>query len=274
MVERARIDAWRAERLARASSEPPADWLPVVLADAVVGIAHPDVASLLATEEPRCELIDYRLVFDPAATPDVAARTALLDDVARCLQAAGVVRGWRGEQLDVRPTDADPDSPALASIERAACRALGLTTDAVHLNAFAPDGRVWVARRAAHKAIDPGLLDNLVGGMVPAGESLRDALLREADEEAGLDLSAAPLVRGGRFHVRRRVPEGWQSERVQVFDLVLPADARPANRDGEVGAIMLWTLEEALAALARDEFTLESALVLLDALARDPRRHG
>lgn len=250
--------------LARAQQPPPDDWLPVVMAGAAVGVAGPDVANFLAAAEPRCLLLDDRFVFDDDDL-DPRARSALLHDAASKLRDAGLVRGWRDELLDVR---AAPDTPPLATIERAACRALGITTTAVHLNAYAFDGRLWVARRAAHKQIDPGLWDNLVGGMVPAGESDLDALAREAQEEAGLHIGPLAIVRGGRVHVTRRVPEGFQSEIVQIFDARLAADAAPSNRDGEVERIEAREVADVIAAIERDEFTLEAALVTLDALLR------
>jgi 8-oxo-dGTP pyrophosphatase MutT (NUDIX family) len=104
--------------------------------------------------------------------------------------------------------------------------------------------------------------------MVPAGEGDLEALAREAYEEAGLDLTPLTLRRGGRFHVRRVVPEGFQSEIVQVFDTVLPEHAQPRNVDGEVAAIEQRDLDGVVAAIERGEFTLESALVALDALVR------
>ena len=161
-----------------------------------------------------------------------------------------------------------PGGPPLATLERAACRTLGITTRAVHLNAFSPDGRAIVARRADHKQIDPGLWDNLVGGMVPAGESDEDALIRESKEEAGLDIAPLSLARGGRIHVTRLVPEGYQSEIVQVFDATIPDTVALANQDGEVAAIEQRDVGAVLTAIERDEFTLESALVLLDSLLR------
>jgi 8-oxo-dGTP pyrophosphatase MutT (NUDIX family) len=110
--------------------------------------------------------------------------------------------------------------------------------------------------------------DNLVGGMVPAGESEEAALAREAMEEAGLDLAPLALTRGGRVHVTRIVPEGYQSEIVQVFDTVVPEGLRLANQDGEVAAIERRDIEAMLTAIAAGEFTLESALVVLDGLRR------
>jgi 8-oxo-dGTP pyrophosphatase MutT (NUDIX family) len=260
----ARLRAEQQRLQARATVPPLADWLPVVMAQRVVGVAHPDVAGCLSTRFERCLLLDYQLVFDDDDL-DPATRSALLLQAAECLRDEGLLTGWRNEQLDVR---AAPDEAPIATIERAACRALGLATTAVHLNAFAADGRMWVARRAAHKQIDPGLLDNLVGGMVPAGESEHAALVREAMEEAGLDLSGWSLATGARIRVTRVVPEGYQVEQVQVFDTRLPADARPANQDGEVGAIECWPLDRVVQAMGEDGFTLEAALVALDGLLR------
>ena len=161
-------------------------------------------------------------------------RSALLLDAALRLRDAGLVRGWRDEILAIR---ARPGDALLATIERAACRALGITTEAVHLNAFADDGTLVVARRASHKAHRSRLWDNLVGGMVPAGETLEQALEREAWEEAGLELDRLEVHRGRTFHVRRPVPEGYQSEWIHVYETRLPGETPCANQDGEVSAI-------------------------------------
>ena len=258
------LAALRARLLERAQQPAPRDWLPVVMARREVGIAGPEVAGFLATATPHFSLVDYRLVLLDDGL-DASRRSALLADCALRLRDAGLLRGWRDELLDVRPT---PEDPPVAAIERAACRTFGITTAAVHLNAFSPAGELIVARRAGHKQIDPGLWDNLVGGMVPAGESWEQALQREALEEAGLELDPATVSRGGRVHVTRRVPEGFQSEIVQVFDTVLADGTELRNQDGEVAAIERRSVGSALAAIERDEFTLESALVTLDALLR------
>jgi len=254
----------QARLLARARQSPPRDWLPVVIAGREVGIASPEVASFLATATPHFALLDDRLLLADDEV-DTATRTALLHDAALRLRDAGLLRGWRDERLDVRP---DPGAPPVAVIERAACRTLGIATTAVHLNAFAADGGIWVARRAAHKQIDPGLLDNLVGGMVPAGEDERTALAREAMEEAGLDIAGWPLHRGGRIRFTRPVPEGFQVEDVKVFDATVPPAVQPRNLDGEVSEIACWPLSRVLAALEANAFTLEAALVTIDGLLR------
>ncbi|MGB3430369.1 NUDIX domain-containing protein [Achromobacter sp.] len=186
---------------------------------------------------------------------------SVLEQAAQLLRQANCLRGWRDELLDVL----DGDEP-LGVIERAAVRPLGLLTKAVHLNAWTPDGRLWVARRALSKSTDPGMWDTLVGGLAGSREDLELALVRECGEEAGLDepdlQRRSPLRTILRIH--RRLPEGYQVEDVLTSTCVLAADARPANRDGEVMEIATIDATTAVRQIAEGEFTLEAALVIIE----------
>jgi len=254
-----------AKRLqARAQPLRPPELQPLVVAGHTVGWVAPEVVRFLVTRTTDFEQRSGMLhLVDEALS--VAQRSALLANAALLLRDAGLLRGWRDEALAVR---AQPGGPILATVERAACRVLGILTEAVHLNAFGDDGTLLVARRAAHKAIDPGLWDNLVGGMVPAGENLEQALEREAWEEAGLELDRLEVHHGRSFHVRRQVAEGYQSERIYVYEVTLSADTTCSNQDGEVAVIERRSLPAIVDALERDEFTLEAALATLESLAR------
>ena len=189
----------------------------------------------------------------------------VLEQAAELLRQANCLRGWRDELLDV--TDGDR---ALGVIERAAVRPLGLLTKAVHLNAWTPDGRLWVARRSLSKSTDPGMWDTLVGGLAGSGEDLELALVRECGEEAGLDepdlARRSPLRTILRIH--RRLPEGYQVEDVLTSTCVLAPDARPANRDGEVMEIATIDVDTAVHRIIEGEFTLEAALVLIEDIMR------
>ncbi|HTN48780.1 MAG TPA: DUF4743 domain-containing protein [Burkholderiaceae bacterium] len=252
-----------AERLrARAQPPRPSDLVPFVVADHAVGWVAPAVSSFLVEQAHGFE---HRHQTLRLISSDPVHCGRLLNEAAARLRDAGLLRGWRNEALAVR---AQCGGPVLATVERAAFRPLGITTEAVHLNAFADDGTLLVARRAAHKSIDPGLWDNLVGGMVPADETLEQALEREAWEEAGLSLDRIEVHHGRRFHVRRSVPEGYQSEVIHVYDATLGADTICANQDGEVDVIERRELPALLEALEREEFTLESALATLETLTR------
>lgn len=248
---------------ARARPVLPSGLVPLRIAGQRVGRARAEVARFLrhtpgfACKDGELVLIDCGL--------DAAARSTCLARAAAALRDAGLLTGWRGELLDIR---AAANEQPLAVIERAACRPLGIATTAVHLNGYTEDGSVMVARRAAHKQIDPGLWDNIVGGMVPAGETLEQALEREAWEEAGIEVDRIEVHRGRAFHVERPVPEGMQRETIHVYDATLAADANLQNQDGEADAIERRPIAQIVAAIERDEFTLESALVMLESLMR------
>ncbi len=242
---------------------PPHESLAVVIAGSVCGSARPDVAHALANAALGFYIESDHLVLNEINL-DFEARTQVLHLAALWLQEHDLIFGWRSETLAVV---ADVNHPPVARIERAACRALGLTTFAVHLNAWSSD-QLWLARRAAHKNIDPGQWDTLVGGMVTANESERVALDREAYEEAGLVMSRYLPQPQRRVHVWRPVPEGYQSEVIRVFDVELPPLAQPVNHDGEVDLIERHSIEVTLDAIEAGLFTLEAALATLESLSR------
>ncbi len=200
-----------------------------------------------------------------AATP--AAATAALARLNTALRAQGLLPGWRDETYAVvDPATLQP----LASMERAASRFWGTLTFGAHCNGYvaghegAPS-HLWIARRDPSKATDPGLLDNLVGGGVPAGQSAWQTLVREGFEEAGLDAATMQRATPGRvIETRRDVPEGLQHEHLHVFDLAIPPGLTPQNQDGEVAGFRCVPLDEALALAAGTTMTVDAALVTLD----------
>jgi 8-oxo-dGTP pyrophosphatase MutT (NUDIX family) len=205
-----------------------------------------------------------------AALPTAQARTEALAQCTRALARDGHIHGWRDETYAIFPA-AEGDEPVFC-IERAAVRRFGLTARGVNLNAFVGAGaalRLWIARRSPAKPIDPGLLDNLVGGGIASGYGPWATLVKESAEEAGLAAGrVADSRKAGRLWSRHAVPEGVHSEILHVYDLALPADCTPANQDGEVSAVRLADIPEVMGWLAAGQFSLEPALVTLDFLLR------
>ncbi len=190
------------------------------------------------------------------------ARTAALAEVVEGLARAGAISGWRNERYAVVEAWG---RPVLAHIERAAARFFGLTTFAAHANGIVRDGggaRMWIARRSSTKPIDPGLLDNLVGGGMSAEADPLETLVREAGEEAGIPPALARIaIARGRLAILREVPEGVQQETLFAFDLELPAHFVPRNEDGEVAEVRLMTLDEVGAVIEARKMTLDASLV-------------
>lgn len=249
-------------RLSQAVQEAPHEGsLPLFIAGRRCGLATPNAVNALVSL-PGVSLAEGGLSIGRDYFPG-AELDALLADVALLLHEAGCLRGWRDELLDIFPED---NSPCVGVIERAAMRPLGLLTRAVHLNAWTQDGRLWIARRSLTKSTDPGMWDTLVGGLVGTGEDLDLALVRECDEEAGLDAphitQRTPLRTLLRMY--RRLPEGLQNEDVLTSTCVLASDVKPANRDGEVMEIRQATMAEALRMVEEEAFTQEASLVIVE----------
>jgi 8-oxo-dGTP pyrophosphatase MutT (NUDIX family) len=215
---------------------------------------------------------DDEVTFAPGLTNE-RARTRALAPVVATLAEEGALSAWRDERY--------PCAPALGAapwflIERAAARWFGIRTWAAHVNGLARTDEgiaMWFARRSPAKAIDPGMLDNLVGGGIAAGETVRAAVDRECWEEAGIAAAlAARAACTNALTLRREGADGLQWETIFVHDLWLPAGFAPANQDGEVVTHRRVALGEAARLLAAsggpDEVTVDASLVALDALLR------
>lgn len=245
----------------------PTDELRLHLDGHAVGWVRPAVAEALCGYD-GARARRERGVLHIRSAGDLAARSALLQGWAEALRRDGLLLNWRDEAMQL-----DHGGTPFLILERAAFRTLGLRTPSVHMNGWVahPDGvRLWVAQRSAHKFVDPGKLDNLVGGGLAAGESAAIGLAREAWEEAGLAFRQTPSPRA-RLLIHRRIGEGVQDECIQVHDVWLPAHWQPANQDGEVAGARLLALAEALPLLLAGEFTWDAGLVVLDGLLR--QRH-
>lgn len=219
-------------------------------ADAPFGSAPPAVLSALLAAACPFE-------------PQVADPDAHLDAIAHTLRRLGLCGRWRDEAVRV------PHPRGQATrMERGCARVLGLRTLAVHLIGRSPDGGVWLQQRSAHKAEDPNLWDTLVGGMVSAEETPRQALARETWEEAGLDLTAlGELQRLPCLHSRRPVGDagglGYLDERLITLQATLPEGLQPQNQDGEVQTFACWTPQAVRAGIEAGQFTLDAARLLL-----------
>lgn len=190
---------------------------------------------------------------------DAGAIDPTLANLAQWLHAHGLAPAWRDERLAVTDAHAMP----VAAIERAAMRALGIASHAVHLMVCDERGRMWAQQRAFNKASDPGQWDTTVGGLIAAGESTLQALAREAWEEAGVRIDElqglAPL---GRISVRRPVAEGYLVEHIDVFEATALHGLTPVNQDGEVACFECLDVQALIERLHAGAFTREAGLML------------
>ncbi len=236
----------------------PGDRLPFRVAGETVGWVRPAFAARLAGH-------GVRVTAEAAGLDD----PALLPELACALAVSGAFR-LRGEAFDVRAT---VPGPVLAQIDRGALPIFGIAAVGVHLNGLMRRGdgwHLWVARRAADKLLDPGKLDQLAAGGVPAGLTPLQTLAKEAEEEAGLPPSLTrKATHQGVISYAMERPEGLRRDVLHCYDLLLPEDFVPVPVDGEVAAFELWPIERVLETVrATDDFKFNVNLVLIELFMR------
>jgi len=259
-------------RLQSALAAPARDYVPLRVGSATVGWLDADRAARIRQFAGVFTADGDGVAFVPALR-DSASRSAALANVTATLAAEGALTPWRNELYAVAPTFG---SAPWFLVERAAARYFGVHTWAAHINGVVRSStttKMWLARRSADKAINPGKLDNLVGGGVAAGVSISETLIKEAWEEAGIPREVATrAVPADPVHIWREQPDGLQSETIYVHDLWLPSDFVPANQDGEASDHRLVSLPEAVRLIGLvggpDEVTADASLVVVDFLLR------
>lgn len=133
----------------------------------------------------------------------------------------------------------DTDGLVIGSATRRECHSGSmLLHPVVHLHIFAPDGSLLLQKRSDDKDIQPGRWDTSVGGHVDYGESILDALRREAAEELGLlDFDAKPLMPYVFLSAVER-------ELVNPFVSVVDKNYPFRFQREEISAIAFWTRDE------------------------------
>ncbi|MCB6184239.1 NUDIX domain-containing protein [Leeia sp. TBRC 13508] len=186
------------------------------------------------------------------------------------LHKLGAFIEWRNERFAVLPPDIKREGALTAELqlERGLFRSLGLTSRAVHLNAWVKKGEkvyLWVAKRSERKQVDPGKLDNTMAGGVAGNESISEAILREAWEEAGLTLpTSLPLCH--ECLALRVLPEGLHREWLWIQDVEVDANWQPENQDGEVSDFQCLPLSDVIEKIQNGAFTRDAALTIVSSL--------
>ncbi|MDR7308038.1 NUDIX domain-containing protein [Rhodoferax saidenbachensis] len=247
---------------------PPADWTAWHTPLRPLGWLRTARAQQLLNQLAGCRWEHDHLVWDSDSWSS-PQRSAALQGLLEHDHAQGLLPGWRGETFAFWHAGCDGpllDREPFVTIERAGFRYLGLMSHAVHINGFTSDGRLWCGRRAANKATDPGLLDNVTAGGLPAGETVLGCALRELQEEAGLQMDATALADAGARRTTRPEKEGWHDEMLRVFNLTLAAHVVPRNQDGEVQDFLCLTPEAVVSRVQQGEFTADTIASLAQGL--------
>lgn len=199
-----------------------------------------------------------------------AAITKLLIAAQDASSFPNLVR-WPGEKFPVL------GAPFRFAIDRAIAPYFGLVCTGSQLTVFVREkglvAGIWVARRSTDKPTYAGMLDNAAGGAIKHGETPFETILREAQEEIGIDAQAAiPSGAISWFNVKDEkagTNAGIVEPGIQyVYDLEV--DTKSILRPAETGIewLHLLSVDEVKTALSLHQFKPSCACVMIDFFVR------
>lgn len=258
-------------------------FVPFLVDGVTVGFMHPSFLQHLRSF-PNVFTVIGRKADDQNGRPHVESFVTLHDDLKgqedrteavntylKLLSGKGVIPGWQNELFPViNSFGATP----FFSLERAAVPYFGIKAYGVHINGFSvdSDGKMylWAARRSMTKSTFPGMLDHIVAGGQPVGLSCKENVIKECDEEAGIPREIAERAMPVSV-VSYEDIEACRLHRHVLFcyDLELPFNFKPHNKDGEVDNFSLLSVEEVKIILQTSEaYKPNCVLVVIDFLFR------
>jgi len=253
------------DRIAVCHRWDPDAYRPFMVEDTTVGrLPHARAEALRAY--PNVFQVSDRAVTLVPELGDFDSRTAAVHEVLLEWRASGVLQRWRDEPYAVVRHWGDP--PFL-TMERGAVPLFGVRGFGVNLNGYVRRGgelHLWVGKRSKTKETAPGKLDHIVGGGQPHGLGVRENLIKECAEEAGMALEMARrAMPAGAVSYRCERPEGLRDDVFFNYDLELPEDFVPRNTDGEVESFALWPMTQVMETIRNTEdFKFNVSLVILD----------
>jgi hypothetical protein len=203
--------------------------------------------------------------------PDFKARSEAVASVLPELDAEGAFAfPLKGEMFPVVTDYADEP---LMQIDRNATIFFGVRVFGLHVNGYTyKNGKMhmWLGRRSENLRGWPGCLDQMVAGGQPIGISLKDNLVKEAEEEALLPVEISSKARPeGTVSYAMNMKEGARRDTLFVYDLELPEDVRPQPDGVEVSEYVCLPVEEVMEIVAEsEEFKSNCNLVAIDFFVR------
>lgn len=137
----------------------------------------------------------------------------------------------------------------------------------VHLNGFFKENEkyfMWIGKRSS-KGNFPNDLDQIAAGGLPYGVGIKENLIKESFEEAGIQKklsSKSKYVGTVSYGVETKI--GFSRYILFCYDLQLPKSFIPNNHDGEIVKFYIWPIEKILNIIKKTrKFKFDCAMVII-----------
>jgi 8-oxo-dGTP pyrophosphatase MutT (NUDIX family) len=257
-----------ADRIRHCNSYDPARAIPLWAGEHRIGWLRRDNAEALAKHSDifAVEADGARLLADG----DADTVSHAVDRVVDRLVGDQLVPKWRNETFDVAPRWGEKP---IFRLDRGAVPFFGVRAYGVHLNGYRRKGNeywLWIGKRASNKQVSPGKLDNMVAGGIGNGYAALATLVKEAEEEAGVQAElVSRATAAGALTYRMATKLGVRDDVMFVYDLEVPDDFTPTNSDGEIAGFELMPLVHILERIrTTSDFKFNVNLVILDFAVR------
>lgn len=249
------------------------DCVPFVINGHQVGLIKPEIKKhLLSYPDVFTFQVNNTIHLNPSFHT-YEARSKCLDQVLcefRTKNLFIALKGWRDECYEVR---SQYSSEPLCKMERSATCLFGICNYGVDINGYIkhPEKGIclWLQKRSSTKQTWPGKWDNMVGGGLSTGFGVLETAFKEAEEEASVPKELMTNLKPcGSVSFFFESERGLFPNTEFVFDLELPLNFEPRNKDGEVETFELLTVDDVLNRIQTPDFKTTSAPVVLDFLIR------
>jgi 8-oxo-dGTP pyrophosphatase MutT (NUDIX family) len=242
--------------------------LPLTAGDARIGLLRRDNADALRRFRDVFAVGEHGVELVAGGGVDAVSRA--VDAVVDALVTEHRVPKWRNETFAVAPRW---DMPPVFRLDRGAVPFFGTRAYGVHLNGYYRRGDalfLWIGRRSPDKQVAPDKLDNLVAGGIGNGHGVEETLVKESEEEASIPASLINhAVPAGAVSYRMETRLGIRDDVLFVYDLEMPADFVPKNRDGEIVQFELMPARDVLDRIrTTSDFKFNVNLAILDFAVR------
>lgn len=206
-----------------------------------------------------------------ASAKDFQSRTRLIEETLRKgheSQKVPSLNRWANELFPLY----SPTGEHELDMDGCGVDVFGIVNYSVHMIGWVMTSegiKFWVPRRARTKMSFPGMLDNTVGGSLASGERPIDGMVRECEEEIRLEpaytRSNIRACGTNSFQLSRSdfLEPACQHQIQYLFEMELRQDIVPKIGDGEVGELLLMSLDEVRQAMKDDKFKLTCNLTYL-----------